>query len=48
MIETIKDFLLTCPAVKQKAKSFSINFLGAAPLEYSIEAVPGEPFFGAM
>lgn len=41
IISSIRDFLKTCPLLEGDA--IRINYLGAEPIEYTIDEVPTEP-----
>ena len=43
MIEAVRDYFLSCPAIKHRAKIFGINNLGPDALDYTVESVPGTP-----
>ena len=43
MIEEVRDYFLSCPAIKRRAKIFGINNLGPDALDYTVESVPGNP-----
>lgn len=43
MMNAIKEYFRSCPAIATRAGKFSVNYLGADPLSYSIENVPGNP-----
>ncbi len=43
MIEAVRDYFLSCPAIKRRAKIFGINNLGPDAMDYTVESVPGTP-----
>ncbi len=43
MTESVRNYLAKCPALCDRAKVWSINFLGSSALSYTVEDVPGEP-----
>lgn len=42
MTESVRTWLRSCPLIDQNDR-FSINYLGAEPMEYTVEEVPGVP-----
>lgn len=43
MINAVKEYFLSCPAIQRRAKVFGINNLAVDPLAYTVEDVPGNP-----
>ena len=42
MTESVRTWLRSCPLIDQNDR-FSINYLGAEPMEYTVEEVPSVP-----
>lgn len=43
IIESLKDFISTCPYLDKFSKGINVNYLGENEGSYCIESVPGEP-----